>query len=73
MNVLEEIGLLLRPAGGGIHLVSSGRAEQVALQKKLYRAGSEEEIAVRFEETLGRISAAHRDVRGGGRWHVVPR
>lgn len=34
--ILDELRLLLRPAGGGVHLVSTGRAEQLALQRQLY-------------------------------------
>jgi arginase family enzyme len=34
--ILDELRLLLRPAGGGVHLVSTGRAEQLALQRRLY-------------------------------------
>ncbi len=33
---LDELALMLRPAGGGIHTVSSGRAQQLALQRRLY-------------------------------------
>ena len=46
----EELAHLLRPAGGGIHLISTGKAEQLALQRRLYRASSAEECArlIRF-------------------------
>ena len=35
MTPLEELALLLRPAAGGLYLVSTGRAEQLALQRRL--------------------------------------
>jgi arginase family enzyme len=58
MTLGEELALLLRPAGGGIHLVSSGKAEQLALQRRLYGAASEEEVARRWREDLARVPAA---------------
>jgi agmatinase len=33
---VEELALLLRPAGGGVYLLSTGRAEQLQLQRALY-------------------------------------
>lgn len=38
MTPVEELAALLRPAGGGIYLVSTGRAEQIAVQKLLYES-----------------------------------
>jgi agmatinase len=58
MTPREELGLLLAPAGGGVHLVSTGRAEQQALQQRLYRAGDEAEVRRRFEAALERIGEA---------------
>ncbi len=58
MTALEELQLLLRPAAGGLHLVSSGRAEQIALQLRLYRAENEEEVQILFREGLERIASA---------------
>ena len=46
--VLDELRLLLRPAGGGVHLVSTGRADQLALQRRLYGV-----------ETPADVDAAH--------------
>jgi arginase family enzyme len=48
----ELLPLLLRPAGGGVHLVSSGREEQLALQRRLYAAGSEGEVESRWRRDL---------------------
>lgn len=55
---------MLRPAGGGIHVVSTGRAEQLALQKKLYGADSEEQVRERFLRALERIAGARVIVLG---------
>ncbi len=64
MTPLEELGLLLRPAGAGLHLVSSGRAEQEALTRHLYGAASDEEVWVRFRARLARLPAARAVVLG---------
>lgn len=58
MEPLRELAALLRPAGGGLYLVSTGRAEQLALQRKLYGASSEEGVQARFEANLARIAQA---------------
>lgn len=36
MNPIDELALLLRPAGGGVFLISTGKAEQEALQRSIY-------------------------------------
>ncbi len=64
MTALEELGLLLRPAGGGVHLVSSGRDAQSAAQRRLHRAGSDEEVEARFRERLSRIGTARAVLLG---------
>ena len=38
--LVDELGWMLRPAGGGIHTVSTGRAEQEQLQRQLYGVGA---------------------------------
>ncbi len=58
MQSLDELALLLRPAAGGLHLVSTGRADQLALQRKLYRAASDDEVTTKFAESLARIPSA---------------
>lgn len=58
MTLVEELSLLLRPAGGGIHLVSTGKAEQEALQRRLYGAADEEGVRARWQEDLARASGA---------------
>ncbi len=61
---LEELALLLRPAGGGLYLVSTGRAEQERLQQRLYGAANAAEVDARFRATLGRIAQAKAVVLG---------
>ncbi len=60
----EEIELLLRPAGGGVHLVSTGKAAQLRLQKALYRADSEDAVRAKFREQLDQIPTAKGFVLG---------
>jgi arginase family enzyme len=64
VSPLEELALLLKPAGGGLYLVSTGRAEQEALQRKLYGAKTDAEVKGKFEETLARIPQAKAFVLG---------
>jgi arginase family enzyme len=64
LKPLEELALLLRPAGGGLYLVSTGRAEQEQLQQRLYHASNQAEVATRFQESLARIANAKAIVLG---------
>src|SRR5580704_12022622 len=64
MTPLEELAALLRPAGGGLYLVSTGRAEQEALQRRLYGASSEAEVNERFHLGLEAIAKARVVVLG---------
>lgn len=56
--MLRELSWLLRPAGGGLYLVSTGRAEQQALQRRFYEADTEADVTERFLATLERLPAA---------------
>ena len=56
MTPLEELALLLRPAAGGLYLVSTGRAEQEALQKQLYGVSAASDIDARFRANLAKIA-----------------
>ena len=58
MDASTELATLLRPAGGGLYVVSTGRAEQLALQKALYGASDEAGVVARWREALGRIAQA---------------
>ena len=55
---------LLRPAGGGVYVVSTGSAEQRAMQEKLYGVRGEDAVKQRFREELDRISKARVVVLG---------
>jgi agmatinase len=58
MTPLEELALLLRPAGGGLYLVSTGKAEQQALQRRFYGADIDTDITQKFLADLARIEHA---------------
>jgi arginase family enzyme len=64
MTPLEELALLLRPAGGGLYLISTGKAEQLALQRHLYGAASDDEVQAKFSASLARIPAARAVILG---------
>ena len=66
-NQMDDLSQFLRPAGGGIHTVSTGRAEREALQKTLYGARDEAEIQARWRPRWRRSPTA----RGGDRGHPV--
>ena len=55
---LDELALLLKPAAGGLYLVSTGRAEQLALQQKIYDASNEADVATKFTAALAGIASA---------------
>jgi guanidinobutyrase len=55
---LDELELLLRPAAGGLYVVSTGRAAQLAVQRRIYGGDGENEVAARWKEALRRIPAA---------------
>jgi arginase family enzyme len=64
MLATTELGMLLRPAGGGVYLVSTGKAEQEALQRRLYGAARSSEIADRWHRALERIASARAVILG---------
>ena len=61
MQPVQELARLLRPAGGGLYLVSTGRDAQLALQKRLYDATTEAEV--QQPERTGRERAANTSTR----------
>jgi agmatinase len=61
---LDELALLLRPAAGGLYLVSTGRGAQLALQRKLYGAKSDAEVDERWRAALAGIAKARAFVLG---------
>jgi guanidinobutyrase len=58
------LGHLLRPAGGGVYVVSTGTSEQRAMQERLYGVKGEDAVRARFEEELDRIASARVVVLG---------
>lgn len=64
MTPEEELSHLLRPAGGGLYLVSTGRDEQLALQRKLYDAPTDADVDARWRDALSRIRTAKVCVLG---------
>ncbi len=54
-TVLE---MLLRPAGAGVHLVSTGRAAQEAVQRRLYGVSRTEDVAAAHRAALARVADA---------------
>jgi len=58
MTPAEELALILRPIAGGLYLVSTGRTEQLALQKTLYRVDSDERVEAAFRAAIERIGSA---------------
>lgn len=61
---LAELRLLLRPAGGGLHLVSTGRAEQLAMQRELYGVADEAAVQAAFDRQLHAIAGARVIILG---------
>jgi agmatinase len=54
----EQLRAMLRPAAGGLYVVSTGRAAQLEVQRHLYGATEEGEITRRFLAAIDRISSA---------------
>jgi agmatinase len=61
---VSDLARFLRPAGGGLYTVSTGRAEQLALQRRLYGAADETEIDARWRAALAAVPRARVAVLG---------
>jgi agmatinase len=61
---VPDLARFLRPAGGGLYTVSTGRAEQLALQRRLYGAADEAEVEARWRGALGRVAGARVAILG---------
>ncbi len=59
-----QLQRMLRPAGGGVFLVSTGRDAQLALQRRLYRVDSDDAVNAAFEKNLAAIDDAKVVVLG---------
>src|ERR1700690_144713 len=64
MTPRDVLARLLRPAGGGVYVVSSGATEQRAMQERLYGVRGDDAIRARFHEELDRIASARVVVLG---------
>jgi len=60
----EELELLLRPAAGGVHLVSTGRVAQAKLQRQLYGVDNDAAVREQFLAQLDRIPSARGVILG---------
>jgi arginase family enzyme len=58
MTPLAALELLLRPAAGGLYVISTGREEQLAVQRRIYGGASENDVAARWREALARAAGA---------------
>ena len=61
---VSELARYLRPAGGGLYTVSTGRAEQLALQRTLYGAANEAEVDARWRAALAAVPTARVAILG---------
>jgi agmatinase len=64
MTAISELATILRPAGGGLHLVSTGKAAQLALQRRIYGAATDAEVDARWKEALARVPDARIAILG---------
>src|SRR4051812_21706049 len=58
MTPLDELATILRPAAGGIFLFSTGKAQQLELQRRLYGVKSEDEVQQKFRDRLAQLMTA---------------
>jgi arginase family enzyme len=61
---MQTLTQLLRPACGGVHVVSTGVREQRALQRALYGAADDGEIDARWRQALASVAGAKAVVLG---------
>lgn len=64
MDAVAELSRLLRPAGGGVHLVSTGKDAQLAVQRAIYGVTSEAEVKAAFASRLSSLADAKVIVLG---------
>jgi arginase family enzyme len=61
---MDQLARFLRPAGGGIHTVSTGRRSREALQRALYDARDIEEVQAKWRKALDAAGRAKVVVLG---------
>jgi arginase family enzyme len=58
MTTFTDLVRMLRPAGGGVHVVSTGVQELQALQKRIYSAADATEIDSKWRDAIQNLSDA---------------
>jgi guanidinobutyrase len=61
---MDDLSHFLRPAGGGIHTVSTGRAARESLQKALYDASDDAEVQAKWRAALASAGMARVAILG---------
>ena len=61
---MNDLSQFLRPAGGGIHTVSTGRAARESLQQALYGASDDAEVQAKWRAALASIGGARVAILG---------
>jgi arginase family enzyme len=61
---MDRLRALLRPAAGGLYLVSTGKAEQLAIQRAIYGAADEREVNEKWVDALSRLKSAKVAILG---------
>lgn len=56
--MIDELTAMLRPAGGGVYTVSTGRREQDELQRVLYGASTADAVTSAWRDDLARLATA---------------
>ena len=64
LQPLARLRRLLRPSGGGIHTVSTGKKDQLRLQRRIYGAERDEDIVPAWHRTLDRVAEARVVILG---------
>ena len=55
---------MLRPAGGGVHVVSTGVRETQALQERIYQADDAQDIERRWHDAIAALPTARACILG---------
>jgi guanidinobutyrase len=64
MKPVEELAAMLRPAAGGLYVVSTGRAQQLEVQRQLYGVDREEDVQRLWRDSLEKIADARVIILG---------
>lgn len=64
MDPRDELALLLRPAAGGLYVVSTGREQQLAIQRRIYGGATENDVAAGWRAALSRARGARAFLLG---------